>query len=198
MNTPTLQENTSMQRFTLSPTAALLAVVFLLFASNPARADEGHDHGEAQAAAAGPALPRFTLSSERFELVGVLKGRQLSLYLDHADSNAPVRNAQLALAFGERQLTPQAQGDGEFELTLDAEPKPGEIAVTATVTTATGADQLAGELDIHEAAHADEAPAHPARAWAPWIAAGLATLVAAGLLARRLLSARSLRTGAAA
>jgi len=79
MNSTSIQENISMHRFNLSPKAALLAVV-LFFASAAARAGDGHDHGEAAAAAAGPALSRFTASSELFELVGVLKGRQLTLY----------------------------------------------------------------------------------------------------------------------
>lgn len=197
MNTSSIQENTFMQRLLLSPTAALLAVV-LFFASAPARAGEGHDHGEASATTAGPALPRFAASSELFELVGVLKGRELTLYLDHTDSNAPVKNAKLELEIGGRKLAPKPHGDGEFELVLDAEPKPGVLPVMATVTTADDADLLAGELDIHEAAHAEEAPARSARIWAQWAAAGLAALVATGLLTRRLLGARALRVGAAA
>ncbi|WP_133703647.1 hypothetical protein [Roseateles toxinivorans] len=186
-----------MQRFPLSPAAALLAVV-LFFASSAARAGEGHDHGEAPAAAAGPALPRFTASSELFELVGVLQGTQLTLYLDHADSNAPVKNAKLELEFGPRKLTPKPHGDGEFTLTLDAEPQPGALAVMATVTTASDSDLLAGELDIHEAAHAEEAHVHSAKEWAIWTGSALAALIAVGLLARRLIGARALRTGAAA
>lgn len=197
MNAPSIQENISMQRFPLCSTAMLLAVV-LYFASSAARAGEGHDHGEAPAAAAGPALPRFAASSELFELVGVLKGRELTLYLDHADSNAPVKNAKLELEFGTRKLTPQPHGDGEFELTLDAQPKPGVIAVMATVTTASDSDLLAGELDIHEATHAEEAHVHSAKEWAIWTGSALAALIALGLLARRLIGARALRTGAAA
>ena len=45
-------------------------------------AGDGHDHGEATTSAGGPALPRFTAVSETFELVGVLNGKQLTLYLD--------------------------------------------------------------------------------------------------------------------
>lgn len=197
MNTSSIQENISMYRFNLSPMAALLAVL-LFFASTSTRAGEGHDHGEAPAAAAGPALPRFTANSELFELVGVLKGRELTLYLDHADSNVPVKNAQLELELGGRKLTPKPHGDGEFELTLDAEPKPGVLPVMATVTTASDSDLLAGELDIHEAAHAEQAHAHSAKEWAIWTGAALAALIATGLLARRLQATRALRAGAAA
>ena len=44
-----------------------------------ALAGEGHDHGDAPAPVAGPALPRFTAVSELFELVGVLVVGTLSL-----------------------------------------------------------------------------------------------------------------------
>lgn len=64
------------------PLAAGLLLGALWMATIPAQAGEGHDHGEAPAAAAGSALPRFSAGSELFELVGVLNGKQLTLYLD--------------------------------------------------------------------------------------------------------------------
>ncbi|MBA4342300.1 MAG: hypothetical protein C0423_09120 [Methylibium sp.] len=167
-------------------------------APTPAQAGEGHDHGEAPAAAAGPALPRFSAASELFELVGVLNGKQLTLYLDHAASNAPVKDAKLELELGGRKFSPKAHGEGEFELTFDEAPKPGVTPVTATVSTASDADLLAGELDIHEEVHADEAHVHSWKEWALWGAGGVAALVALGLIARRLSGGRALRSGAAA
>ena len=56
-----------------------------------ASAGEGHDHGdEAPGAASGPASPRFTAASELFELVGVIDGKRLTVYLDHAATNQPI------------------------------------------------------------------------------------------------------------
>ena len=66
-------------------------------ASLAALAGDGHDHGEAPAAPSGPAMPRFAATSDLFELVGVLDGAQLSLYLDHSADNRPVADAQLEL-----------------------------------------------------------------------------------------------------
>ena len=105
------------------PLAAGLLLGALWMATIPAQAGEGHDHGEAPAAAAGSALPRFSAGSELFELVGVLNGKQLTLYLDHAASNAPVKDAKLELELGGRKLSPKAHGEGEFELTLAEAPK---------------------------------------------------------------------------
>lgn len=180
------------------PLAIALALAALWLAAAPARADDGHDHGKAPAAASGPALPRFAASSERFELVGVLDGRQLTLYLDHADSNAPVRDARLALELGSAKLDPAPHGEGEFEVTLDEAPPAGVTAVSATVTTPGESDRLAGELDIHEDAHADEAHAHSGKERALWGAGGLAALVVLTLLVRRLRGGRALRAGGAA
>ena len=60
--------------------AALCAAAIL--AASPAWAGPGHDHGDAAPAAVGQALPRFSAVSETFELVGVLSGKQITLYLD--------------------------------------------------------------------------------------------------------------------
>jgi hypothetical protein len=148
----------------------------------PALAGDGHDHGdEAKAAPAAAALPRFTATSEAFELVGVIDGKQVTLYLDHAPTNAPVKGAQLSLSIGGAQLAAKAQGDGEFTATLAQEPKPGVTPVTATITGASESDLLAGEIDIHADEHADS---HVDRSWKFWAAcAGAAVVVLAGLAA---------------
>lgn len=198
----TLAPLCKMQSLPLPSPARPLAAGFLLaalwMAVMPAQAGEGHDHGEAPTAAAGPALPRFSAGSELFELVGVLNGKQLTLYLDHTASNAPVKDAKLELELGGRKLSPKAHGEGEFELTLDEAPQAGVTPVTATVSTASETDLLAGELDIHEDAHADEAHVHSWKEWALWGAGGVLALAALGLIARRFAAGRALRTGVAA
>ena len=154
-------------------------------------ADEGHSH-DAPAAAAGPALPRFHAVSEDFELVGVLQGKQLTLYLDHAADNRPVKNATLELELGALKLRPKPHGeDGAFEATLAEELKPGTIPVTVTVSAGEQSDLLAGELDLHADEHADDTVA---LAWKPWAAGGLIAAVVATVL----LSLRARRQGAAA
>ncbi len=79
------------------PLAALSLAAFLLGAGLPAVAGPGHDHGDAAPAATGSALPRFAAVSETFELVGVLDGKQVTLYLDRFADNAPVRGAKIEL-----------------------------------------------------------------------------------------------------
>jgi hypothetical protein len=179
------------------PLAALFAAAFLVAA--PAWAGEGHDHGEAAPAAVGEALPRFTAVSETFELVGVLSGKQITLYLDRFADNSPVRGAQIELEIGGAKFKAEKQGEDEYEVVLPDAPKPGVLPVTATVTAADEVDLLAGELDIHEVAHADEAASTPSwTGYGGWAGAGIVALALAAWLVRRLTGARSVRAGGAA
>jgi hypothetical protein len=178
---------------------AALGLATLLCACGAALAGEGHDHGDAPAATGGPALPRFAAVSETFELVGVLNGRQITLYLDRSADNSPVRDAQIELEISGAKFKAEAHGDAEYEVVLAEAPKPGVLPITATVSVGQDADLLAGELDLHEAAHADEA-AHR-DLWKEYTGWGIgAALALAGLsfAGRRVLASRQARVGGVA
>jgi hypothetical protein len=140
-------------------------------------ADAGHDDGAAPIAATGSAQPRFTAVSETFELVGVLNGKLLTLYLDRADDNSPVKDAKLEIELADIKLDVKPRGVGEFEATLAQDLKPGVTAVAATVIAGQETDLLAGELDIRENAHADaSARSLPWKKYGIWTVAGLLAL----------------------
>jgi hypothetical protein len=182
--------------FTKHPTALLAAA---LLAASPAWAGPGHDHGDAAPAAAGPALPRFAAESETFELVGVLNGQQITLYLDRFGDNRPVRGAQIELEIGAAKLQAAPLDDDTYQVVLPEAPPPGVLPVTATVTAGDEADLLAAELDIPAQAQGDEAAhLHSWTAYAGWAAAGIAALGWLVWGGRRFIAARSLRAGAAA
>ncbi|MFM2329649.1 MAG: hypothetical protein RLZZ494_1752 [Pseudomonadota bacterium] len=166
-----------MKRFHLWVAALLCAALGLLPA---AYAGEGHDHGEAPAAAASPTLPRLTASSEAFELVGVLQGHQLTLYLDRADDNRPVEQARIELELGATKVVAQAHDNATFVVTLPQEPPPGVLPVTATVTVGDEVDLLAGELDIH--AEAAEVHTETGSILSFWVIGGSAGVLGLGLL----------------
>jgi hypothetical protein len=175
---------------------AWLALAMLM--SLPARADDGHNHDAAPAAPTGPALPRFAATSELFELVGVVNGKQLTLYLDRFDDNAPVKGAKVELDLGRAKVSLKEHEPGEFEGTLASQVKPGVTAVTATVVAGNDTDILAGELDVHEEEHAEAADSHGWREYASW---SIGAVVAFGVLAwalRRWSIARQARVGGAA
>ncbi len=188
------------QRHIAPPALAAAAFAVLLAASQPARADDGHGHDhDAPPSATAAALPRFATASEAFELVGVLDGKKLALYLDHAATNEPVQNARLELEIGSEKVAPEAVAAGEFQAVLSREPGDGVTPVTATIAADDESDLLAGELDIHH-----DAPAAPDGAgarngsrltgWPMWCGIGLILLA---LLFAAVRSGAARRGGAA-
>ena len=91
--------------------AALCLASVLLGNALPVIAGDGHDHGDTAPAATGTALPRFAAVSETFELVGVLDGKQVTLYLDRFVDNTPVRGAQIELEIDGTKFKAEAHGD---------------------------------------------------------------------------------------
>ena len=184
--------------------AALLAAAILaVLPASPAWAGPGHDHGDAAPSTVGQALPRFSAVSETFELVGVLSGKRITLYLDRFADNSPVRGAQIELEIGGAKFTAQTsegrQGEDEYEVVLPEAPKPGVLPVIATITAGNESDLLAGELDFHEAAHNEGAVA--TRSWtkyAGWAVGGVAVLALLLWGGRRVMATRSVRVGGAA
>lgn len=183
----------------MTPRNLLVWLATAMFLSLPARAaDDGHNHDAAPAAPTGPALPRFAATSDLFELVGVVNGKQLTVYLDRFDDNSPVKDAKVDLDIGGAKVVLKEHEPGEFEGNLASEVKAGVTAVTATVVAGSHTDLLAGELDVHEDAHAEVAHSHSWREYVGW---GVAVAAALGVVAwavRRRVVSRQARAGGAA
>ena len=129
----------------------------------------------------------------------MLSGNQITLYLDRYADNSPERDAQIELEIGGAKFKAAKQGEDAYEVVLAEAPKPGVLPVTPTVTAGNDTDLLAGELDIHEVAHADEtAHTHSWTEYAGWAAAGIAALALLAWGGRRAINARSVRAGGAA
>lgn len=153
-------------------------VSLLTLAALNAWSGEGHDHGEAPVSATGSAPPRFSAVSENFELVGVVNGKQITLYLDRTSDNSPVKDAKLELELGGVKVPVKLRGEGEFEASLAQDLKPGAIAVSATVMSGKETDLLAGDLDIHQDTHADEpSDSQPWKLYGAWALAAFVGLV---------------------
>ncbi len=149
------------RRIAVARMRALAACVAVGLAAHAA-AHEGHDHGAPAPVAAPAGGPRFAAATGTFELVGALEGRRLVLWLDRADSNAPVVGATIELDLGGRALVAKPDGD-VYVAELDAPPAPGTLPVAATVVAGTDADVLAGELRIEPSAADAGGPATATR-----------------------------------
>jgi hypothetical protein len=156
----------------------------LLTSLNPlALAGPGHDHGEAASPINGSALPRFAASSEELELVGILNGKQLTLYLDHSADNSPINGAEIEVDIAGHPYKAQKHGDGEYEVLLKETLKPGVIGVTAVVRAGNLNDLLAADLDLPQDDH-DHGHQHSWRATFMWVGIGLIALLLMGAAVR--------------
>jgi hypothetical protein len=164
-------------------TAAYLLALLLTLLSPLAMAGPGHDHGEAAPQAQGTALPRFVAVSEDLEMVGIINGKQLTIYLDRFKDNSPVHDAQIEIDIAGNSYKAEKHGEGEYEVILKDALKPGVLAITATIQAGELSDLLAGELDLHED---EEEHSHGAswKAVVMWSGAGLLVLMALGVMFR--------------
>ncbi|WP_240606581.1 hypothetical protein [Limnohabitans parvus] len=172
-----------------STVATFMAVIFTLL-SPMAIAGEGHDHAEAAPKTQGTALPRFVAVSEDLEMVGIVNGKQLTIYLDRFTDNSPVNDAQIDIDIQGGKYKAEKHGVGEYEVILKDTLKPGVIAITATIQAGELNDLLTGELDLHE----DEDEPVSGSSWkgiALWIGGGLLALMALGAIVRFRQQART-------
>lgn len=149
-------------------------------------AHEGHDHGADAGGAVQSALPRFVAASELFELVGVLTGEDLILYLDDAGSNAPVDGATVELAIDGGALPPRVAervGEGIYRLPAGTLAAPGRHALTLSIAARDEADLLAATLE-RSAPAAPDAGSGAARGLPPLAWLALPVLLAGGALWR--------------
>jgi hypothetical protein len=164
-------------------------VAVLLFCAmhTLALAGPGHDHGEEAPVSAGVALPRVVLESDLFEAVGVLNGRTLEIFVDHAATNVPVKNATLDLQLNGQKVPLELHAEGEFDAVLPESAFSEQVSVALQVSVGDQSEVLTGTLLLphqgHEehADHADheEHGLHGMEYWA----GGFVALLALGLIA---------------
>jgi len=161
---------------------AILIVAFFVVLTtffSSAWAGEGHDHGDAPAAATGIAAPRLTSHSDLFEVVGMVEGNEMKIYLDRFATNEPVTDAKIEVEIGNIKGIAAAQADGSYVFKNDVFAKPGDLSVSFTVIAGKDADLLAGDLKIGSPID-DHAHDEIAKPWLRWAAyAGGALLLAA-------------------
>lgn len=162
-----------------------VSAAVLMALSMPLLAHEGHDHGAGAKPADVRLAPRFELRSEDFEIVGVLAGQDLLIYLDRAADNAPIPGAQIEIEGQGIKGLATEMADGVYQLAAPALAQAGKYPLTITVQAGEMVDLLAASLEIGEVAAVVSEAAHPDRNW--WFYAGTPLLLlAGGLIVRRL------------
>ena len=170
--------------------AIILIAFFLIMTAlvNSAWAGPGHDHGDAPAAAMSSASPRVTAHSDLFELVGLVEGSEMKIYLDRYASNEPVTDAKIEVETGGIKGIATALADGSYSFKNDVFAKSGDLAVSFTILAGKDADLLAGELKIGSLVddHAHDVAGKPWLRWAAYAGGALLLIaIAAAVLRRR-------------
>ncbi len=148
-------------------------------------ADEGH--GAPPSAPHTALAPRVETQSESFELVGVLEGGKLTIYLDRFATNEPVTNAAIEIESGAFKATAQSSGEGVYTAPAAALTNPGEYPLVFTIRAAGETDLLNGTLGVPPPAGASS-HLHDWTEWAVWIAGALVALAGIAWLMRRRLT----------
>ena len=166
---------------------AILLFVFIASSLPPTavRADAGHDHGApAAAGGAGINVRRIEAQSDLFELVGVVEGGAMKIFLDRYATNEPVPNAKIDIEAGPLKGSAEPNPDGTYAFKHAGLTRPGQVPVTFTIVAGGDSDLLAGELVVADpnaaTAQANDSPLRK-RWW--WVAGGL--LVFAGIASAR-------------
>lgn len=141
--------------------AALFIVLVLstLSFSGPAGA---HAEAAAPAATGAPVVlePRVEAASADVELLGIVKGLQLVVYLDHFATNAPLDGAKVSLERGGESFDAQALGDGSYRFDLPWLAVPGTHPLLFTIVASDLSDLLVGTLELPAAAPGEAAGLH--------------------------------------
>ncbi|HEY8381008.1 MAG TPA: efflux RND transporter periplasmic adaptor subunit [Microvirga sp.] len=133
----------------LRPLQAILLSLGLLAFAVPAVAHEGHDHGAPAAAAPTAGSPRVTTHSDAYELVGILRGDRMGIYLDRFATNEPVTDAKIAVTVGgDEEVQAEPAADGTYSLSSAKFAGEGPLELIFAVTHPTGDDLLIGTLQL--------------------------------------------------
>jgi biotin carboxyl carrier protein len=158
-------------------------------AAPAALAHEGEDHGAPQAQVQQqPIGPRVEATSPDFELLAVLEGDQLTLYLDRYATNEPVPEAKIEVESGANRGVAKPAGPGVYTLPAPWLSAPGKHDLVFTIEAGETSDLLAASVEIQETASHNRAGL--LARYAAWAAGTLPVLVVAGMALRWLRNRR--------
>ncbi len=157
-------------------------------------ADEGErrDHEEQQPVSAG-ALPRGEADSGAFEIVAIVRGENLEIYLDRFPTNEPVAGATVEVESPGGPVKAEAGADGTYRVAAPWLAKSGRTDLIFTVTAGDTTDIL--PMTIQSAPGATPSAAQQDAASGGYFSTFSVLLVLGGAFIGALLAAIVLRGG---
>ena len=111
-----------------------------------ALAHSGHDHGAPPPTAVATSNPRIAVQSDAYELVGILRGERLGLYLDRFGTNEPVTDARITVTVDGQDVEAEKAPDGTYAVTSPDFTSEGPLELVFAVSAPAGDDLLIGTL----------------------------------------------------
>jgi hypothetical protein len=158
-----------------------LLLVLALWAGAPAHAHEGHDHGDAAPALPATYEPRFEARAGEVEIVGILKGEAVWLYVNRYSDNTPWSGLTLEIEQGDKSVAAEPAGEGVYRVAAGSLAATGKHAVVLTAQGGEVDELLTAELVVPEDETAQTTLEIPRWGWA----AGIVGLGALGWVAMR-------------
>ncbi len=152
-----------------STLAVLVLVAMFCSAASLAVAHEGHDPADGTSAAAKAAgQPRLATKSDAYDLVAILDGERLTIYLDRFEDNSPVADAKITLLIDGETAEAEPAADNTYVVTSKRFRGPGFVELVFDIKAPEADDLLIGKLVLPAAAATEGASnpiSWPARAW---------------------------------
>lgn len=151
---------------------------------------DGHTHAAPVPVVPTPmatASPRISTETDQFELVGVLKGKVLTLYLDQFGTNAPVPKAQIEVESAAWKAVATEVSPAVYAVPVELLTQPGKHPLTITVRAGDSADLMNATLDVGpaDAASAGVKQTYFWGKWVVWWGAAALALAAVALVGTR-------------
>lgn len=148
-----------------------------------------YGHGDEDHSAPAPVVtqsmaPRSAAVTADFELVSVIDGQKLVIYLDKFDTNELVANAKIEIEGAGLNGVAKESAPGVYVLDIASPVAPGKHALTISIETADAADLISTSIEIAQ----PNAVVEVAKVWKPqytWGALGLLALGAVSVVVRR-------------
>jgi hypothetical protein len=134
-----------------SQLASKLLIALSLTIASAAYAGPGHGE-EKPTTAQTQSLPRFYAESDLYEAVGVINGKEITLYLDRYSSNELVKGAKVEIELEGSKISSEPHGDGEYLFRLKNKIKDQPTAITITINDDV-TDILAATIDLSSFEH---------------------------------------------
>jgi cobalt-zinc-cadmium efflux system membrane fusion protein len=135
----------------LPSAASCVTVLLALLAcatTSGVKAHEGHDLGTIAAPGGSRGHPRLATDSETYELVGVVDGARLVIYLDRFEDNSPVTDARITVSINDETTPADPAADGSYLVVSKLLERGGLVEVVFDIKAAAGDDLLIGKLSL--------------------------------------------------